>query len=67
VSKDNLASNPEALTEVLLKLFGASGGEFLIKSISRELAKEFNLPQEKGEKTLSEILREAREKCNATR
>jgi hypothetical protein len=68
VSRDNLASNPEALTKVLSKVFGASGGEFLTRSISSELAKEFNLLQESAsdEKTLSEILRQAREKCSSS-
>jgi hypothetical protein len=43
ISKNNVSSNPQALTEQLEEVFGKDGQVFLVKLISRALVKEFDL------------------------
>ncbi len=64
IHKDEIATNPGALEEVLGRLFGPTGVDFLERLISREIVAEFDLALEPEEKdsTLSEVLRKARQK-----
>jgi ribosomal protein L19E len=64
VGKDNVPTNPDALLQVLEKIFGTNGRDFLVKLVKDELIKEFDLPKtsKERERELAEILKEARRK-----
>ncbi len=62
ISKEDVPSKPEELSQVLKKVFGPSGRDFMIKLISDEIIREFDLDEQilKG-KSIPELLKAARE------
>ncbi len=64
IKKNEIATNPNALKEVLRRFFGPTGLDFLEKLISREIIAEFELSPklEEENNSLSEVLRIARQK-----
>jgi hypothetical protein len=64
IRKDDLARNPAALQNVLSKLFGPTGLDFLEKLISKEIEREFDIRDNLMERgsTLTLILQRAHQK-----
>ncbi|MFI5419927.1 MAG: hypothetical protein ACHQ1H_03060 [Nitrososphaerales archaeon] len=62
VSKEDVPLRPEKLSEILTRVFGPSGSEFMTKLISKEIIAEFDLPETLRGRSISELLKEAREK-----
>lgn len=66
---EEVAENPELLVTAIERLLGPAGRDLLVRLVSDELVKEFDLPKSPGEgnKKLSEILREAHQKDSPTK
>ena len=64
ISKEEVPTKPDSLSEVLKRIFGPSGRDFMVKLISEELIDEFDLPppDAEEEKSVATLLEKAREK-----
>jgi hypothetical protein len=64
LSKEDIPAKFDSLSEVLKRIFGHAGRDFMIKLISEELIEEFDLPlPEAGEeKSVTALLKKARER-----
>jgi hypothetical protein len=64
IAKEDVPARIDALSEVLKRVFGSTGQEFMSHLISEELIAEFDLiePESKEEKSVQALLGKAREK-----
>ena len=64
ISKEEVPTKLDSLSEVLKRIFGSSGRDFMVKLISEELIGEFDLPppEAEEEKSVAALLEMAREK-----
>jgi hypothetical protein len=64
ISKEEISVKFHSLSEVLKRIFGPAGREFMIKLISEELIEEFDLPLPEAaeEKSVTALLKKARER-----